>query len=193
MSMSRHLERSSSKYKKIGISAQATYLRSVTTLLELLLCLSHVMRKPCFCFAYAKTKALISFAVTAKLISAFVSATWIVQYLYFLNKKFQVSSHLLWLHSPVYVGPGRKPRRQVFSRRGSILVCKIRCCIHLLWVHIILISVYVTAWPRFGKELFTLNRIFALYYSCIFHYCFYGRNLVMIVLVPGHCLPLSFI
>ena len=44
--------------------------------------------------AYAKTKTQISFAVTAKLISAFVFATWIVQYLYFLNTKFQASSHL---------------------------------------------------------------------------------------------------
>ena len=61
----------------------------------------------------------ISFAVTAKLISAFVFATWIVQSLYFLNPKFQASSHLLWLYSPVCVGPGRKPRRQVFSQRGS--------------------------------------------------------------------------
>ena len=70
-------------------------------------------------FAYAKTKTQISFAVTAKLISAFVFATWIVQSLCFLNPKFQVSSHLLWLYSPVSVGPGRKPRRPVFSRRGS--------------------------------------------------------------------------
>ena len=35
--------------------------------------------------AYAKTKTQISFAVTAKLISAFVFATWIVQSLFFLN------------------------------------------------------------------------------------------------------------
>ena len=39
-----------------------------------------------------------------KLISAFVFATWIVQSLYFLNPKFLVSSHLLWLYSPVCVG-----------------------------------------------------------------------------------------
>ena len=45
-------------------------------------------------FAYAKTKTQISFAVTEKLISAFVFATRIVQYLYFLNAKFQASSHL---------------------------------------------------------------------------------------------------
>ena len=38
---------------------------------------------------YAKTKTQISFAETLKLISAFVFATWIVQYLYFLNKNFK--------------------------------------------------------------------------------------------------------
>ena len=62
--------------------------------------MSRVVRKPVF-FAYAKTKTQISFAVTAKLISAFVFATRIVQSLYFLNPKFQASSHLLWLNSPV--------------------------------------------------------------------------------------------
>ena len=41
-----------------------------------------------------KTKTQISFAVTAKLISAFVLATRIVQSLYFLNRKFQASSYL---------------------------------------------------------------------------------------------------
>ena len=61
----------------------------------------------------------ISFMVTAKLISAFVFATRIVQSLFFLNPKFQASSHPLWLYSPVCVGPGRKPRRPVFSQRGS--------------------------------------------------------------------------
>ena len=71
-------------------------------------------------FAYAKTKAQISFAVTAKLISAFVFATRIVLFLFFLNPKFQASSLLLRLYRPVCVGPGRKPRRPVFSRRGSI-------------------------------------------------------------------------
>ena len=76
------------------------------------------MRKPAF--AYAKTKTQISFAVAAKLISAFVFATRIVQSLFLLNPKFQASSHLLWLYSTVYVGPGRKPRRPGFSERGSI-------------------------------------------------------------------------
>ena len=57
--------------------------------------------------------------VTAKQISAFDFATLIVQSLYFLNSKFQASIHLLWLYSPVCVGPGRKPRKPVFSQRGS--------------------------------------------------------------------------
>ena len=60
-------------------------------------------------FAYAKTKTQISFAVTAKLISAFVFAIQIVQSLFYLNPKVQASSHLQWLYSPVCVGPGRKP------------------------------------------------------------------------------------
>ena len=66
-----------------------------------------------------KTKTQISFAVTSKLISAFVFASRIVQSLYFLNPKFQASSHLLWLYSLVCVGPGPKPRKTVFSQRGS--------------------------------------------------------------------------
>ena len=45
--------------------------------------------------AIAKTKAQISFPVTAKLISAFAFASWIVQLPYFLNLKFPASSHLL--------------------------------------------------------------------------------------------------
>ena len=59
-------------------------------------------------FAYAKTKAQISCAVTAQLISTFVFATRIVQILLNLNPKFQASSPLL--HRPVCVRPGRKPR-----------------------------------------------------------------------------------
>ena len=87
-------------------------------------------------FAYAKTKTQISFAVTAKLISAIVFATRIVQSLYLLHSKFQASSSILWLYSPVCVGPGRKPRRPVFWRRGSyegrafqslIILCE-KCC-----------------------------------------------------------------
>ena len=59
--------------------------------------------------AYAKTKTQISFAVTAKLISAFVFATRIVQFLFYLKPKFQASSSFLCLYRPVCVGPFRKP------------------------------------------------------------------------------------
>ena len=59
--------------------------------------MNHVMRNQIF--VYAKTKTQISFAVTAKLISAFVFAIWIVQSLYYLNPQFQASSQLLWLYN----------------------------------------------------------------------------------------------
>ena len=75
------------------------------------------MRKPDFCLG--ENKGADHFAVTAKLISTFVFATRIVQFLFYLNPKFQASSSFLSLYRPVCVGPGRKPRRPVFSHRGS--------------------------------------------------------------------------
>ena len=60
-------------------------------------------------FAYAKIKAHISFTVTAKLISVFDFATWIVQFIFVLSLKFTASSHLLCLHSSVCVRTVRKP------------------------------------------------------------------------------------
>ena len=56
-------------------------------------------------FAYMRKHALISCAVNAQLISAFVSAQKIVQslYMYLLNSNFQDSSHLMWLHSHIFV------------------------------------------------------------------------------------------
>ena len=47
-------------------------------------------------------------ALSAKLISAFVFATWIIQYLYILNIKFSISMHVMLLCSSVYVRPVRK-------------------------------------------------------------------------------------
>ena len=79
----------------------------------------YVPLRALFLVAYAKTKMQISCAVTAQLISDFVFATWIVRSLFYLNPKFQASSHLLWVYSLVCVGPGQKPRRPVFSQRGS--------------------------------------------------------------------------
>ena len=67
--------------------------------------MSRIVRKPDFCLGENK--------------GAFVFATRIVQFLFYLNPKFQASSSFLSLYRPVCVGPGRKPRRPVFSRRGS--------------------------------------------------------------------------
>ena len=68
-----------------------------------MLCKLHMMGKPTICICENKG------AVTAKLISVFVFATRIVQFLFYLNPKFQASSCHLWLYSPVCVGPVRKP------------------------------------------------------------------------------------
>ena len=43
-----------------------------------------------------------------------------MQSLYCLITKLQASSRVLWLYSLVCVEPGRKPRRPVFSQRGSL-------------------------------------------------------------------------
>ena len=75
---------------------------------------------------YAKTKA------TVKLISAFVFATWIVQFLYFLNPKLPASSHLLCLCSSVCVVPVRKPHCW-FSHNAAHIVPEMHSvhCIYL--------------------------------------------------------------
>ena len=68
------------------------------------------MRKPDICICENKDCA-------ADL--RFVFAIRVEQSLYYLNPKFQAPGHLLWLYSPVCVGPDRKLRRPVFSQRGS--------------------------------------------------------------------------
>ena len=70
--------------------------------------------------------SIVVFTVTGKLISAFVFITQIVQFLYFLNPKFQAPNHLLLPYSLVCVGPGQKPRRPVFSQLGSFIPSLIR-------------------------------------------------------------------
>ena len=87
--------------------------------------MSRIVRKPAFCICKNKDadqlRGNCEADLTAKLISAFVFAIRIIQFLYYLNPKFQASSHLLWLYNPVCVGLGRKPRRPVFSQRGSYM------------------------------------------------------------------------
>ena len=75
-----------------------------------------------------KTKAQVSFSVTAQLMSTFVFATLIEQFLFFINPKLQASSLFLRLYRPVCDGPSRKPRRPVFSRCGSIKSHYLKTC-----------------------------------------------------------------
>ena len=65
------------------------------------------MRKPAFCTS--ENKDADQLRATTKLISAFVFDTQLVQFLYFINQKFQASDHLLWLYSPDYVSLVGKP------------------------------------------------------------------------------------
>ena len=85
--------------------------------------MSCIMRKQDFCLCENKGADQLCSTCTSKgqgqLISAFVFATRIVQFLFFLNPNFQASNYLLRLYRQVCVKPGRKPRRPVFSRRGS--------------------------------------------------------------------------
>ena len=69
--------------------------------------LSHRMGKPTICIG--KNKDTDQLRGSAKLISAFVFATRIVQFLFYLHPKFQASSSFLRLYRTVCVGPGRKP------------------------------------------------------------------------------------
>ena len=82
--------------------------------------MSLVVRKSAFCICENKGADQLrgNREADQRLCFRYTNST-IVQFLYFLNPKFQASSHRLWLYSPVCVGPGRKPRRPVFSQRGS--------------------------------------------------------------------------
>ena len=85
-------------------------------------------------FAHAKTKAQISCAVTAQLISAFVFAKRTVKFLFYLYPKFQASSLTLSLYMTVFVGPGLKPQSPVFMRCGSY--ASLDASVRILLIHI---------------------------------------------------------
>ena len=84
--------------------------------------MSLVVRKPVFCICENKDADQLRGNREADQRLCFY--TRIVQSLFYLNPKFQASSHLLWLYSLVCVRPGRKPRRPVFSERGSYVKSK---------------------------------------------------------------------
>ena len=80
--------------------------------------LSRHMGKPTICLGENKGADQLR-----RYYSAFVFATRIVQFLFYLTPKFQVSSLPLCLYSPVCVGPVRKPHRCFFSTRWLIHIC----------------------------------------------------------------------
>ena len=82
--------------------------------------LSRDVRKPDFCIC--KNKDADQLRSNSEADQRLCFHSQIVQSLYFLNPKFQASMHFLGLHSPVCVGPGRKPRRPVFSEQGSFII-----------------------------------------------------------------------
>ena len=65
------------------------------------------MRKPTICIG--ENKGADQLPSNCEADHALVFATRIVQFLYFPNPKFPVSSHLLCLYSPVCVGRVQKP------------------------------------------------------------------------------------
>ena len=73
------------------------------------------MRKPAFCICENKVADQLrgNREADRRLCFRYIDSTTP------LLSKSEISSHLLWLHSPVCVGPCRKPRRPVFSERGS--------------------------------------------------------------------------
>ena len=85
--------------------------------------LSRDARKPDLCLGKNKDADQLcsNCTATAQLISAFVFATWMAQFLFYLNLKLQASNYFHSLHRPVCVRPGQRPRRPVFSRCGSLL------------------------------------------------------------------------
>ena len=93
--------------------------------------LSRLMGKPTICIG--ENKSADQLRVTAKLISAFVFASLIVQFLFYLNPKFQASSSFLCLYRSFCVGPVRKPHcwfsheaaHLCFENRMLLSLCKI--------------------------------------------------------------------
>ena len=79
--------------------------------------LNCIMRKPTLCIC--ENKGTDQLRSHCKADHTFVSATWIVKFLYFLNPKFPVSSHLQCLYSSVCVVPGLKLKLLIFSCQGS--------------------------------------------------------------------------
>ena len=110
------------------------------------------MRKPAG-FAFAKTKAQISFAVKTKLTSAFVFGTRIVQFLFFLNPKFAASSHLLCLHSLICVRPVRKPHCLFSHDAAHFIIRFLSSCILFILLKITRNKIETTSGVRLIQRI----------------------------------------
>ena len=77
------------------------------------------MRKPTICIG--ENKAADQLRGNREADQRLFFATWIVQFLFYLNPKFQASSSFLSLYRPVCVGPGLNPKLLVFSCPRSIV------------------------------------------------------------------------
>ena len=91
----------------------APHTRSVT---------SHVMRKPYFCLCVNKGADHLCSNCTADQRLCFRYSDSTISLLLLKISKLQAATFLLRPYRPVCVGPGRKSRRPVFSRRGSVLL-----------------------------------------------------------------------
>ena len=90
------------------------------------------MRKTAFCICGNKDADQLRGNREADQLLCFATR---IEQSFFLNPKFQASSHLLWLYSPVCVGPGQKPQRPVFSQRGSYHFLIINSLQAPFWLH----------------------------------------------------------
>ena len=75
------------------------------------------MRKPAFCMCETKDADQLRGNREADLRLCFRCTDNAIP---LLSKSEIQASSLLWLYSPIFVGPGQKPRRPVFSQRVSI-------------------------------------------------------------------------
>ena len=109
-----------------------------------------VMRKPAFCICENKDADQLrgNRETDQRLCFRYTDST----ILYFLYTKFQASSHLVCLYSLVCVGPGRKPRRPVFSQRGSNELG--RC-----YMHPMMMSVCIKSMIAFRRHIFTMIKV----------------------------------
>ena len=98
-------------------------------------------------FAYAKTKIQISCTVTTQLISAFVCYIDSTMTHVLLKIRNFMPLAILWVYSPVCVGPGQNSRRQVFSWHCSPVVY-LQVQRLMVWLHGLPHS-FCSTWPHY--------------------------------------------